>query len=610
MTMFCYQCQQTAGGTGCREQGVCGKDAKTAALQDLLTGWAKQIAAKRVEYRQNGASSRVVDKFLLEALYVTLTNVNFDPKEIARLICLAGQVAQVADYLVTGISAADQRNLEGQLQEQDYVPSDQEVDELVEQGLAFSLTYRLDDPGPVITGLQELVLYGIRGTAAYTWHFYNTGHEARESLRLETEGTKLRIKEIRSRTADEKRRKDALQKEVKANEEAINEWESKETALLDSLFQELAAVDTLTDREALLASALKIGSLNLNAMELLEQLHHSRFDVPWMTAVQTNPVPGKCILVSGHDLSDLYELLVQTKGKEINVYTHGEMLPAHSYPGLKKFTHLVGHFGTAWQNQRDEFDSFPGAILMTSNCIQKPRESYQDYIFTTGPVAWPGVQHISADKNGKKNFSPVIQAALDSPGFFSKSGDKEKLTVGYGADAVKQIKDKIYRAVERGELRRFFVIAGCDGAQEKRNYFTELAEAVPEDCVILTCGCGKYRFNSIKFKPMANATPRLWDAGQCNDSWSIIRILKDLSEEFGKNLNDLPVSIFLSWYEQKAVAVLLSLLSLNIRNIHIGPTVPAFLSPEILALLSENYGLKLVSEDPRADLDAVLKSEA
>ncbi|MBR6481559.1 MAG: hydroxylamine reductase, partial [Thermoguttaceae bacterium] len=356
-----------------------------------------------------------------------------------------------------------------------------------------------------------------------------------------------------------------------------------------------------------LASALRIGELNLIAMELLEQLHQFSFGVPHPTSVPTNPVPGKCILVSGHDLSDLKLLLEQTQGKEVNVYTHGEMLPAHAYPGLKKYHHLAGHYGTAWQNQREEFDAFPGAILMTSNCIQKPCESYADYIFTTGPVAWPGVKHIAETADGKKDFRPLIQAALDSSGFFGSPAEKERVTVGYGADAVIQMGDQIKRAMSRGELRRFFVIAGCDGAQETRNYFTELAEAIPGDCVILTCGCGKYRFNSIKFQPLANASPRLWDAGQCNDAWSLIRIAKYLSDETGKEINSLPISFFLSWYEQKEVAVLLSLLYLNVRDIHIGPTAPAFLTPEVLGFLADKFGLRLIST-PQEDLAPILNS--
>ncbi|MBQ3388055.1 MAG: hydroxylamine reductase [Thermoguttaceae bacterium] len=633
--MFCYQCQQTAGGTGCTEFGICGKDPKTAALQDLLIGWVKQIAQKRTAYRQKPyptkkkrpgkseiRSSRAVDRFLLEALYATLTNVNFDPCQIARLISKAADIFQLAEYLGSDVAIddlerfrKDAESFEQQISQPNSPSAEtsddgiaSQIDELVAQGAEFSIASRAAEAGETIVGLQELILYGARGTAAYTWHFYTAGCEAREAIRLETEGTKLRIKEIRSRNKDEREKKLALQKEVEMNEKAVGEWEEKEALLLDGLFEEVGKIDETSDPSALLASALKIGELNLIAMELLERLHQFRFGVPRPASVSTSPVPGKCILVSGHDLSDLYQLLEQTKNKEVNVYTHGEMLPAHAYPGLKKFSHLVGHFGTAWQNQQKEFDTFPGAILMTTNCIQKPRESYADYIFTTGPAYWPGVKHIEEEKNGGKDFSPVIQAAFDSSGYFdSGTGENEKLTVGYGADTVIQNQDKIKRALARGELKHFFVIAGCDGIQESRNYFTQLAEAVPGDCVILTCGCGKYRFNSIKLQPLINAIPRLWDAGQCNDTWSLIRILKFLSEETGKEINSLPVSYFLSWYEQKAVAVLLSLLSLGVRNIHIGPTAPAFLSPEVLNLLSEQFGLKVIST-PENDLAPILNA--
>lgn len=626
--MFCYQCQQTAGGAGCTEFGVCGKDPKTAALQDLLSGWIKLIAQRRVAYRQKPfpskkkrigkdeiRSSRAVDGFLLEALYATLTNVNFDPAEIARLIMRADQVSGFAEYLGSDIDleGVEQfktqiRELEPQLEQPIPLPTPSQIDELAAQAADFCLTVRLDALGGEISGLQELVLYGARGVAAYTWHFYHTGRQARESLRLETEGTRLRAKDIRSRKEEDRRKKAELLKEIESNEKAIGEWEEKESLLLDGLFEEVAKIDETTDSEVLLGSALRIGELNLIAMELLEKLHQFSFGVPHPTAVPNYPVPGKCILVSGHDLSDLRLLLEQTRGKGINVYTHGEMLPAHAYPGLKKYPHLVGHYGTAWQNQRKEFDSFPGAILMTSNCIQKPCESYADYIFTTGPVAWPGIKHIDEGEDGKKDFRPLIQAALDSSGFFSSPAEKERLTVGYGADVVIQMGGQIKRAISRGELRRFFVIAGCDGAQESRSYFTELAEAIPDDCVILTCGCGKYRFNSIKFQPLANATPRLWDAGQCNDSWSLVRIVKYLSEETGKEINSLPVSFFLSWYEQKAVAVLLSLLFLGVRDIRLGPTAPAFLTPEVLAYLSETFGLRLIST-PEEDLAPILNEQ-
>ncbi len=607
--MFCYQCQQTANGTGCVVGGVCGKDARTAALQDLLTAWAKQIAQTRIEMRAKNRSSRVVDRFLLEALFSTLTNVNFDPENIANQICLGGRVSQLVDYLAgDDVTEENQKSLEAEVLSPIDPLSAEQIDELVEQGAGCSISLRMNDFGPVVTGLQELILYGIRGTGAYIYHFYDHGLRERESLRLEVEVMKRRVKELRRR--DQQSEKEDLQKRIVESEKKVVDWVEKEELLLDGLFAELGALlEESTDIDALLASALRVGELNLTAMELLETLHLTRFGIPEPTAVRTTPEQGKCILISGHDLNDLDQLLRQTEGTGINVYTHGEMLPAHGYPKLKRYRHLAGHYGTAWQNQQKEFDAFPGAILMTTNCLQKPRPSYFDYIFTTGPVAWPGVKRIEEGADGKKDFTPVIKAALDSPGFF-KGKTTDRITVGYGADAIAKISDQILKAIERGYLRRFFLIGGCDGAQESRNYFTELAENVPEDCVILTLACGKFRFNSMKFHQTPGIPiPRLMDMGQCNDAYSAIRLLLNLSEATGIAVDQLPISFFLSWYEQKAVAVLLSLLSLNIKNIHLGPTLPAFLAPEAVAILVEKFGLKPISDDPKADIDAELTSE-
>lgn len=606
MSMFCYQCQQTAGGAGCTTGGVCGKDARTATLQDLLTAWCKQVALVQVRYKDHGNASRVIDRFLLEALYMTLTNVNFDPAVITRQICLADRMLQLGEYL------ASEKNPEYQskLEKEALLPidplTDAQIDELLEQGKAYSIQVRNADLGPAVTGLQELVLYGIRGTAAYSLHLLELGVPARESVEFEIKGMKGRVKELKSRDPKEKELKATLQRDIAAMEADLLQWTARERELLDGLFAELAFLaEEPTDADRLLASALTVGKLNLTAMELLEKSHISVYGTPEPTVVRTTPVAGKCILVSGHDLADLAELLKQTEGEGINIYTHGEMLPAHSYPGLKKYAHLAGHYGSAWQNQQKEFDAFPGAILMTTNCLQKPQESYFDYIFTTGPVAWPGVKRIEPDAHGKKDFAPLIKAALDSPGYF-KAKPVEKLTVGFGADAVIKMSDRVFRGFEKGEIRRFFLIGGCDGAQEARNYFTELAEKVPNDCVILTLGCGKYRFNALDFPPLPNALPRLWDMGQCNDAYSAIRLLTFFAEKFDCGVNELPVSIFLSWYEQKAVAVLLTLLALDVKSIRLGPTVPAFLAPETVALLQEKFGLTPISDDPEADLNAAL----
>jgi len=315
--------------------------------------------------------------------------------------------------------------------------------------------------------------------------------------------------------------------------------------------------------------------------------------------VLVSPVAGKCILVSGHDLKDLELLLKQTEGKGINIYTHGEMLPALAYPELKKYPHLVGNYGGAWQNQAKEFDAFPGAILMTTNCIQRPRDTYQGRIFTTGLVAWPDVAHI----NGNKDFTPVIEAALAAPGF-TETAPEQKIIIGFGADAVLGVAGAVIEAVKSGAIRHFFLIGGCDGAKPGRNYFTDIATAVPDDCVILTLACGKYRFNKLNFGDIGGI-PRLLDVGQCNDAYSAVRIAVALAEAFECEVNDLPLSFVLSWYEQKAVAILLSLLYLGIKNIRLGPTLPAFITPDVLNVLVENYGIAPTTT-PEEDLAAIL----
>jgi hydroxylamine reductase len=337
-------------------------------------------------------------------------------------------------------------------------------------------------------------------------------------------------------------------------------------------------------------------------MELLDQAHTSAFGHPVPTPVRVEPVKGKCILVSGHDLKDLELLLQQTEGKGINIYTHGEMLPAHGYPGLKQYPHLVGNYGGAWQDQKDEFARFPGAILMTTNCIQEPAESYQRQIFTTGLVAWPGVQHVA---NG--NFAPVIEAALAAPGF-TADGPDQTILVGFGHNAVLDVADQVVDAVKSGAIKHFFLVGGCDGARSGRDYYTEFAEAVPSDCVILTLACGKYRFNKLDFGTIGGI-PRLLDIGQCNDAYSAIQIAVALSEAFDCGVNDLPLSMVLSWYEQKAVAILLTLLHLGIRNIRLGPTLPAFVTPSVLQVLVDKFNLMPI-QTVEADLGAILTNAA
>jgi hydroxylamine reductase len=338
-------------------------------------------------------------------------------------------------------------------------------------------------------------------------------------------------------------------------------------------------------------------------MGLLDAGNTGTYGHPEPTPVRITPVAGKAILVSGHDLKDLAELLEQTQGKGVNIYTHGEMLPCHGYPELKKYSHLVGNYGGAWQDQRKEFEEFPGAILMTTNCIQKPKEAYQARIFTTGLVAWPGVTHIGAGTDGAKDFTPVVDAALAAEGFAADAEEKTIL-VGFGRNAVLGVADKIIEAVKGGALKHFFLIGGCDGAKPGRNYFTELAEAVPDDCVILTLACGKYRFNKLDFGEIGGI-PRLLDIGQCNDAYSAVQIAVALAEAFECGVNDLPLSFVISWYEQKAVCILLSLLHLGIQNIRLGPSLPAFVTPAILDVLVEKFNIMPITT-PAEDLAAML----
>ena len=350
----------------------------------------------------------------------------------------------------------------------------------------------------------------------------------------------------------------------------------------------------------LLPLVLKCGEVNLNVMGLLDAANTATYGNPEPTQVRVTPIPGKAILVSGHDLKDLEDILKQTEGKGINVYTHGEMLPCHAYPGLKKYKHLVGNYGGAWQDQHKEFDAFPGSIIMTTNCIQRPQKSYENRIFTTGLVGWPNVMHLA-----NKDFMPAIKAALSEPGFTSDEPEKN-ITVGFGHNAVMGVADKVIDAVKQGAIKHFFLVGGCDGAKPGRNYYTEFAEKVPDDCVILTLACGKYRFNKMEFGDIGGI-PRLLDMGQCNDAYSAIQVAVALSKAFNCEVNDLPLSMILSWYEQKAVCILLSLLHLGIKNIRIGPSLPAFITPPVLNVLVEKFNLQPICT-PEEDLKACLNS--
>jgi len=548
MSMFCYQCEQTAKGTGCTAHGVCGKDPETSALQNLLVHAAKGLSMYAHRARQLGATDGEVNEFTVKALFATLTNVNFDPQALQRLILRAAQLRDRARGLYEKACAKAGRAPEKLSGPAAWTPAS-DLNGLIRQGEEVTIQKRIETLGADVTGLQEVVLYGVKGAAAYTDHAQILG-----------------------------KKDDAVYG-------AVHE-------LLDFL-----AADPVESGE-LLGRALKAGELNLKAMALLDEANTGTYGHPQPTPVRITPVKGKAILVSGHDLKDLDELLKQTAGKGVNVYTHGEMLPAHAYPGLKRHKHLVGNYGGAWQDQRQEFDAFPGAILMTTNCLQKPKDTYKGRLFTSGVVGWPGVTHIS-----DRNFAPLIRAAQAAEGFKDDAPEKAIL-VGFARQAVMSVAGKVIEAVKAGAVRHFFLIGGCDGAKPGRNYYTELAQAVPRDCVILTLACGKYRFNKLEFGDIGGI-PRLLDVGQCNDAYSAVQIALALAKAFNTDVNSLPLSIVCSWYEQKAVAILLTLLHLGIKNIRLGPGLPAFVTPPVLQVLVDKFGIKPISA-PQEDLKAIL----
>jgi hydroxylamine reductase len=546
--MFCYQCEQTSKGEGCQTLGVCGKDETTSILQDLLIHAIKGISMYAHRARLQGASDPEVDAFTINAIFATLTNVNFDPARLTKLIHEAIVIRDAARghyeraCVHAGIVPVE---LGGPAA---WIPAPT-LDGLLAQGKQALLPVRFLSEGKEIANLQELVLYGIKGAAAYAAHALALGAGDPQ--------TYAKIHEV-----------------------------------LDFL------THSSPTAEELLALALAVGEMNYRVMEILDKAHTETFGKPQPAKVRLHARKGKAILVSGHDLHDLYALLHQTEGLGIQVYTHGEMLPAHGYPKLKAFSHLAGNYGGAWTDQADEFAEFPGAILMTSNCIQEPAQVYKQRIFTSGVVAWPGVQHIV-----DQDYGALIEAALRAPGY-DEDGPDGEITVGFGHDAVLGVADRVITAIKAGAIRRFFLIGGCDGARSGRSYYTELAEAIPNDCVILTLGCGKFRFNKLEFGEIGGL-PRLLDIGQCNDSYSALQIALALAKAFECGVNDLPLSLVLSWYEQKAVAVLLTLLHLGVRNIRIGPTLPAFLSPAVLGLLKEKFNLMSIGT-AEADLAAML----
>ncbi len=534
--MFCYQCEQTVNCQGCQgKQGVCGKPAAVADLQDMLNELAKGVAWLQIKADN---SDLTVSNYLVDALFTTVTNVNFDEASIQELI-LAGD-----DIRKSLITDGECSIIGVKLEVTD------SIEKNIEAAQSVSITRRQEKFGPTVSGLQEVIFYGLKGAAAYLHHARVLGVEDKDAYR--------KFAEILSFLA--------------------------------------AEPDNVSD---LLANALATGKLNYKAMELLDKANTSAYGDPEPTEVSVTPKAGKCILVSGHDLKDLKDLLEQTAGKDINIYTHGEMLPALAYPELKKYPQLAGNYGGAWQDQQKEFAAFPGAILMTTNCIQKPAPEYLDRIFTTGLVAFPDVKHIGKDKD----FTPVIEAALAAEGFTRDTPEK-KILVGFGHNALESAAPAVVEAVKSGAVKHFFLIGGCDGAKSGRNYYTELAEQVPQDCIILTLACGKYRFNKLDFGKVAGL-PRLLDIGQCNDAYSAVQCALMLANAFDCGVNELPLSIILSWYEQKAVAVLLSLLYLGVKNIKLGPTLPAFISPEALQVLVDTFNIGPTT-DAQTDIAAAI----
>jgi hydroxylamine reductase len=541
--MFCYQCEQTAKGEGCTKIGVCGKPHDVASLQDLLIYALKGLAQVAVEGRKVGVNDHDVNVFTVEAAFSTLTNVDFDPARFQNLI---NRCVELRETLKQKVKAAGG---EGDFTEgpATFKPAST-LDELVRQGESVGLK---SDPtvNPDILALQHTVLFGIKGVCAYADHAQILGQEDDKVYAFVHEG------------------------------------------LASMLNKKLTLDDWLN-------LTLKCGEVNLRTMELLDAANTGTYGHPVPTKVPLGAKKGKAILVSGHDLKDMEEILKQSEGKGIFVYTHGEMLPTHAYPGLKKYKHFYGHYGTAWQNQIKEFGAFPGPIVMTTNCIQKPQGSYHENIYTSGLVGWPGVKHIQ-----NRDFTPVIQKALQMPGFKEETNGKSVMC-GFGRNAVMGVADKVIEAVKSGAIKHFFLVAGCDGAKPGRNYYTQFVEQVPKDSVVLTLACGKFRFFD---KDLGNigGIPRLLDVGQCNDAYSAIQIAVALSKAFGVGVNELPLSMILSWYEQKACAILLTLLYLGIKNIRLGPTLPAFLTPNVLDVLVKNFNIMPIST-PEQDLKAIL----
>lgn len=556
--MFCYQCEQTANGKGCTRLGVCGKTPEIANLQDLLIYQIKGISCYGKVLSELGHPiEKSVISFIESVLFTTLTNVNFDAEVHVQLL---QESQKIKDSLREKVSASEGSS---NLHDSDYcschtaqaqyqLPSTKS--EMLHDAPIAGIMYdkSLD---PDIRSLRQTILYGLKGISAY-------GHQARELGYCSNQ--------------------------------------------VDSFY--ITALESLTDDrltvEELIRMTMRTGETAIEVMKVLDEANTSVYGNPSPHTVNVHIRKGPFIIVSGHDLKDLEMLLQQTEGTGINIYTHGEMLPSHGYEGLKKYPHLVGNFGGAWQDQQKQFDGIPGCILMTTNCLMRPRESYKDRIYSTNVVGWEGVKYIPKKPDGTKDFSEIIRHSLELGGF-TQDVEPHEILVGFGHHATLSYADKIVQAVESGKLRHFFLIGGCDGARPGRNYYTDFAQLVPKNCMILTLACGKYRFNKMDFGEVAGL-PRLLDIGQCNDVYSAIRIATTLADAFNTDVNGLPLSLIISWYEQKAVADLLALLSLGIRNIYLGPELPAFLSPNVLQYLVDTFHLRKIT-NPEDDIKTCLK---
>ena len=560
--MFCYQCEQTANGKGCTRQGVCGKTPEVANLQDLLIFQLKGISCYGKMLQDQGEKlDKGVISFIENCLFTTLTNVNFDSEVHVKLL---KEAQKIKDELRQQIGGVATENIYMSYR----LP--QEKSEMLRTAEVAGIMYD-QDLDEDIRSLRQLIIYGLKGISAY-------GHQARE---------------------------------LGYFSDAVD----------DFYVEALSAVtdDNMTVEE-LIRLSMKAGEMALAVMKTLDEANTQTYGNPTPHAVSTTLKAGPFIIVSGHDFHDLEMLLQQSAGTGVNIYTHGEMLPGHGYEGLKKYPHLIGNFGGAWQDQQKQFDNLPGCILMTTNCLMRPRESYKDRIYSTNVVGWDGVKYIGKNANGEKDFSEIIRQALELGGYSEDQDVKpiepsdcpschlsSELLTGFAHEATLSHAGEIVQAVKDGKIRHFFLIGGCDGARPGRNYYTEFAELVPEDCVILTLACGKYRFNKIDFGTVAGL-PRLLDVGQCNDAYSAVRIATALADAFDTDVNSLPLSLILSWYEQKAVAVLLALLSLGIKNIYLGPILPAFLSPNVVQYLVDTFQLHLIS-NAEDDIKTCLKQE-